>query len=247
MSSTPPERTFRPLRPRGGAVVLLSGGMDSAATLALAARFESPVYALTVVYGQRHVREVSSARWLARHFGVRQHLVIRLPLRSLLHSDLTDRRRPIPVSGHRPARRSIPSTYVPARNTILLAVALGWAESLGVPRIYIGANAVDYPGYPDCRPGFLRAFERLARLGTRAGAVERRRLRVIAPLLRLSKADIVRLGDRLRVPWAKTWSCYRGAPTPCGRCDACRYRAKGFGEAGRADPLLARRPPRLTR
>ncbi|MGP8077756.1 MAG: 7-cyano-7-deazaguanine synthase QueC [Thermoplasmata archaeon] len=222
----------------GGAVVLLSGGMDSATCLALASRRAGPVHALTVEYGQRHVREVRAARALARHFGVARHTELALPLGPLLESALTRRARRLPTGGPRPGR--IPSTYVPARNTILLSVALGYAESHGLGSIWLGANAIDYSGYPDCRPDFLRAFERVARLGTRAGREGRRPIRIRAPLLRLTKEGIVRLGDRLDVPWALTWSCYAGAARPCGRCDSCRLRARGFDAAGITDPLVVR-------
>ena len=225
-------RTVRP----GGTVVLLSGGMDSATCLALATRGRGPVHALTVVYGQRHAREVRAARALARHYRARRHLVVTLPLGRLLDSSLTDRRRAIPSRPARPGR--IPSTYVPARNTILLAVALGYAESHGLDTIVLGANAIDYSGYPDCRPEFLRAFERLARQATKAGVEGRLQLKVRAPLVSKSKAEIVRWGERLGVPWAQSWSCYAGGRRPCGTCDACRLRARGFHEAGVRDPLL---------
>ncbi len=222
---------------RGGTVVLLSGGMDSATCLAIARRAEPRVHALTIVYGQRHAREIRSARAIARHFRVRDHVVLRLPLGPLLDSLLTRPEKRLPKSG--PRSRRIPSTYVPARNSILLAIALGYAESRGLESIYIGANAIDYSGYPDCRPAFFRAFERMAAVGTRAGVEGRSRLRVRAPLLALSKADIVRLGEELRVPWRLTWSCYAGGRRPCGTCDACRLRARGFARAGVRDPLGA--------
>lgn len=221
-----------------GSVVLLSGGMDSATCLALASVQHPPVHALTVGYGQRHAREISSARALARHFHVARHSVLRLPLGGLLSSALTDPSRRLPSRRH-PSDR-IPATYVPARNTILLAIALGYAESHHLGRIYLGANAIDYSGYPDCRPEYLRAFERMARLATKAGVERGEQIRIEAPLLRLSKAAIVRLGERLSVPWSLTWSCYAGGRTPCGRCDACRLREKGFAGAGRVDPV---RPP----
>ncbi|MGB6501460.1 MAG: 7-cyano-7-deazaguanine synthase QueC, partial [Thermoplasmata archaeon] len=192
--------------------------MDSATCLALASREGIPMHALTVHYGQRHARELRSARSLARHFGVVRHTELRLPLGPLLDSTLTRSRRRLPGGGVRSGR--IPSTYVPARNTILLAVALGYAESHRLDSIWIGANAIDYSGYPDCRPDFMRAFERVARLGTRAGREGRTAIRIRAPLLRLSKEGIVRLGERLRVPWALTWSCYAGGTRPCGRCDS---------------------------
>lgn len=220
--------------------------MDSATCLALATRDGGPVHALTVGYGQRHRREIRSARALARRYGVARHVVLTLPLGPLLESALTRPGRRLPRG--RPRRGTIPSTYVPARNTILLSVALGYAESAGLGSIYLGANAVDYSGYPDCRPEFLRAFERVARLGTRRGVETGKGIRVRAPLLRLSKASIVRLGARLKVPWELTWSCYAGGRVPCGRCDSCRLRRLGFEGARLDDPLGRRvaqaRPPR---
>lgn len=226
--------------PNGGpSVVLLSGGMDSATCLAMASRDAAPVHALTVRYGQRHARELDSARALARRFSTASHVVLDLPIAPILDSALTDRRRRVPGGGTR--RQAIPSTYVPARNTILLALALGYGESRNARSIYIGANAVDYSGYPDCRPEFLRAFNALARRATKAGVERNAAPKVVAPLLRLTKADVVRLGERLHVPWELTWSCYRGGRHPCGTCDACRWRAKGFREAGVVDPVLAHR------
>ncbi|MCI4355907.1 MAG: 7-cyano-7-deazaguanine synthase QueC [Thermoplasmata archaeon] len=227
-------------RPRRAApsVVLLSGGMDSATCLAIAAR-RGPVFALTVSYGQRHVRELRSARSLSRHYRVRRHAVLTIPLAPLVRSSLTDASAPLPSGGV--VAGKIPSTYVPARNTILLALATAFAESHGADRIYFGANAIDYSGYPDCRPEFVRLFNRLARLATRAG-VEGRPIRVVAPLQRASKAEIVRWGARLGVPWELTWSCYAGGAAPCGRCDSCRLRAEGFRAAGQTDPLGERSP-----
>ena len=225
----------RRVRPSSGSLVLLSGGMDSATCLALANQRPGPVHALTVLYGQRHAKEVRSARALARHYRVARHTVVRLPIGPMLDSSLTHRSRALP-NRSRPGAR-IPSTYVPARNTLLLSLALGYAESHRLAAIYVGANAIDYSGYPDCRPEYFRAFERLAHLATKAGVEEGQRIRIETPLLRLSKADIVRLGERLRVPWQLTWSCYAGGRRPCGICDACRLRQKGFAEAGRADPV----------
>ena len=221
-------------RKPGGSVVLLSGGMDSATCLAVAAREGRPVHALTFSYGQRHVRELRSARRLARHYRVAAHHIVALPLQALVRSSLTDRRAPLPRGAG--SRRAIPSTYVPARNTILLGVALGYAESHRLGRIYFGANAVDYSGYPDCRPAFVRAFNALARRAVRSPQEGGLRLQVVAPLLRLSKAEIVRLGERLGVPWELTWSCYAGGRTPCGRCASCRLRARGFRSARVQDP-----------
>jgi len=221
-----------------GSVVLLSGGLDSATCLALAARDAPPVHALTFFYGQRHARELRSARALARHYRVVEHRVVDLPIASLVRSALTDRRSPLP---RRPARPgTIPPTYVPARNSILLAVALGYAESHRLRRIYFGANAIDYSGYPDCRPEFVRAFNALARRAVRAPGEGGLRIQVVAPLLRRSKAEIVRMGARLGVPWALTWSCYAGGAVPCGRCDSCRLRAGGFRAAGEVDPTVRR-------
>ncbi len=222
----------------GPAVVLLSGGMDSATCLAVAAAREPPVHALTVLYGQRHAREVAAARALARRFRVARHVVLRLPLGPLLDSALTRSDRAVPARAA--ARGQIPPTYVPARNTILLSVALGYAESQHLSAIYLGANAIDYSGYPDCRPEYLREFERLARLATRTGVEDGRTIRVRAPLLSMSKAEIVREGERLGVPWELTWSCYLGGRRPCGRCASCRLREKGFREAGVRDPTRVR-------
>lgn len=230
-----------PRGPRPGGVVLLSGGMDSATCLALAARERGPVHALTVDYGQRHARELRAAAQLARYYRAARHARVTLALGPLLDSALTRGSRRLPTGGPRPGR--IPSTYVPARNTILLAVALGYAESHRLGSIWIGANAIDYSGYPDCRPDFLRAFERVARLGTRTGR-SGRPVRVRAPLLRRTKEEIVRLGERLGVPWRLTWSCYAGGERPCGRCDSCRLRARGFRAAGVRDPTVPGRPAR---
>jgi 7-cyano-7-deazaguanine synthase len=226
-----------PRPPRGGSVVLLSGGLDSSTCLAIAVKEYRRVEALTIEYGQSHAREVRSARSVARHFRARDHRVVHLPIGPLLDSALTDPRRGIPRGGVR--RGTIPSTYVPGRNLIFLSVALGYAESRGLDTVVIGANAIDYSGYPDCRPAFFRSFERTARLATKAGVTGRTQFRVRAPLLRKSKAEIVRWGEQLRVPWALTWSCYAGGKRPCGRCDSCRLRARGFRDAGVADPLVS--------
>jgi len=219
------------------AVVLLSGGLDSytAAAMAKAQRFM--LFALTVHYGQRHLREVESARAVARALGVERHLELDVDLRPIGGSSLTSNLsvphdRDLDAAG-------IPSTYVPARNTIFLSLALGWAEVLGAHDIVIGVNALDYSGYPDCRPEFIGAFERLANLATRAG-VEGGRFRVHTPLIALGKADIVRRGMELGLDYGLTHSCYDPAPDgrPCGTCDSCVLRAKGFTEAGVSDPLL---------
>ena len=221
----------------GTAIVLLSGGMDSATALAVALRHYRRVDCLTVLYGQRHRREVWSARRIAAHYHVRHHRVLELPLAPLLRSALTDASRPLPRALQGADPGPIPATYVPARNTILLSIALGYAESIGADAIFIGANAIDYSGYPDCRPEYFRAFEHLARLATRAGVERGWAVRIETPLLRLSKAEIVRLGERLHVPWELTWSCYAGGRSPCGRCDSCSLRARGFDSAGVRDPV----------
>ena len=222
------------------AVVLLSGGLDSY-TAAAIAQSESgfELYALTIQYGQRHARELESARAVARALGVARHLELPIDLRAIGGSSLT---ADLPVPRDRdPDASDIPSTYVPARNTVFLSVALGWAETLGAHDLIIGVNALDYSGYPDCRPEFIAAFEHLAKLATREG-VEGATFRVHAPLIHLSKAEIIRRGLALGVDYALTHSCYdpvaNGAP--CGRCDSCVLRARGFREAGVPDPLLLR-------
>lgn len=222
---------------RQRAVVLLSGGLDSTTCLAVALRDGFATHCLSVDYGQRHRGELARARRIARALGAEDHRVVRVDLSAFGGSALTDPTIAVP-KGRSAARmaREIPVTYVPARNTVMLALALAHAETLGAEDVFLGVNAIDYSGYPDCRPAFLRAFERLARVATKAG-VSGRPLRIHAPLLRLSKAGIVRLGTRLGVPYGLTQSCYdpvRGLA--CGRCDACVLRRKGFEEAGVADP-----------
>jgi 7-cyano-7-deazaguanine synthase len=219
------------------AVLLLSGGLDSYTAGAIAMRDGFELYALTIVYGQRHAREIDSARAVARALGVVRHLELSLDLRSIGGSSLTSAEA-VPANRDLDAP-GIPSTYVPARNTIFLAVALGWAEVIGATDIVVGVNALDYSGYPDCRPEFIEAFERLASVATRAG-VEGSRFRVHTPLIAMSKADIVRRGLELGLDYGLTHSCYDPDPTgrPCGRCDSCVLRARGFREAGVADPAL---------
>ncbi|HEX8909857.1 MAG TPA: 7-cyano-7-deazaguanine synthase QueC [Anaeromyxobacteraceae bacterium] len=219
------------------AVVLLSGGLDSSTCLAVARRDGFEAHALSVNYGQRHRTELDRARRVARALGAADHRVVRVDLSAFGGSALTDAGLAVP-KGRSPRRAGIPVTYVPARNTVLLALALAHAETLGASDIYVGVNAIDYSGYPDCRPAFIHAFERLARVATRAG-VEGRPLHVRAPLLRLTKAGIVRLGTELGVPYRLTLSCYdpvRGRA--CGRCDACQLRRRGFAEAGVPDPTV---------
>ncbi len=228
------------------AVVLLSGGMDSATVLALALREGLEVTALSVDYGQRHRKELDAARKIAKHFGVRDDRDVSLDLTPIGGSALTDKRIAVPEQRRlEEIGRGIPATYVPARNTILLSYALGLAEATGSDAIYIAANALDYSGYPDCRPEFYAAFQEVARLGTKRG-VEGHPIAIRTPLVAMSKADIVRKGEELGVPWALTWSCYRGEEKACGVCDSCQLRLKGFAEVGVKDPLPYVRRPRTT-
>jgi 7-cyano-7-deazaguanine synthase len=215
------------------AVVLLSGGLDSATTLAIARSQGFDCCALSVHYGQRHSAELDAARRVAAALGARDHRVMRVDLAGIGGSALTDESIAVPEDG----TTGIPVTYVPARNTMMLSLALGWAEVLGARDIFIGVNFVDYSGYPDCRPQFIAAFEQLANLATKAG-VEGTSFRIHAPLIRLSKADIVREGARLGVDFAATVSCYQAdaAGSACGRCDSCRIRRDGFAAAGVPDP-----------
>ena len=222
-------------RPKPRAVVLLSGGLDSATAAAWAKAEGYELHALSFDYGQRHRRELASARKVAKALGARDHKVLKVPLGALGGSALTDRRIAVPKAGTSIGAR-IPATYVPARNTVFLALALADAEVVGAEAIVIGANALDYSGYPDCRPEYLEAFERMANLATKAG-VEGRRLRLLAPLVELSKADIVRLAGQLGAPLHLTWSCYRGGAKPCGTCESCVLRRKGFEQAGLKDPV----------
>lgn len=226
-------------RPPRKAVVLLSGGLDSATTLAIARARGFACYTLAVAYGQRHAAELKAAARVARALGAVRHQVLAVDLRRVGGSALTDRRLAVP---ERPTR-GIPVTYVPARNTLLLALALGWAEALGARDLFIGVNAVDYSGYPDCRPEFIAAFTRLAALATRAGVEGAGRFRVHAPLIRLSKAQIIRRGRALGVDFGRTVSCYQADARgrACGRCDSCRLRREGFAAARVADPTRYRR------
>jgi len=222
-------------RPR--AIVLLSGGLDSATAAAIASSEGFDLFALTIAYGQRHGVEIEAARAVARSLGVARHLELQVDLSAFGGSALTDR---VAVPKDRDLTAGgIPSTYVPARNTVFLSLAMAWAEAAGARDIYIGVNALDYSGYPDCRPEFIDAFERLAAVATKAG-VEGETLRIHAPLIRMTKAEIIRRGIELHVDYALTHSCYDpdAAGTPCGRCDSCGLRAKGFAEAGVKDPAL---------
>jgi 7-cyano-7-deazaguanine synthase len=215
--------------------------MDSATAAAVALEQGFELYALSFRYGQRHAAELEAAKRVAQWLDARRHVVLEIDLRAFGGSALTG---DLDVPKDTPLERmsdGIPATYVPARNTIFLSFAMGWAEVLEATDIFIGANALDYSGYPDCRPEYIEAFERMANLATRAG-IEGRRLRVHTPLIGLTKAEIVKLGQRLGVDYGTTWSCYDPTPegTPCGHCDACRLREKGFREAGMVDPAKQR-------
>jgi len=216
------------------AVVLVSGGMDSAVTIAIAREQGYRVHALSVAYGQRHNSELAASERVSRMLGAAEHKTVAVDLRSIGGSALT---ADIDVPLDAPGGDDIPVTYVPARNTIMLSIALGWAEVLGARDIWCGVNAVDYSGYPDCRPAFIAAFESLANVATKAG-VEGAGLRIHAPLMAMSKADIAREGKRLGVDFSVTVSCYQADAEgrACGHCDACRLRAQGFREAGLPDP-----------
>jgi 7-cyano-7-deazaguanine synthase len=220
------------------AVVLTSGGLDSAVAAAVARRDGYRLYCLSVDYGQRHRRELDAARAVARALGAVEHRVVSLDLRAIGGSALTDDM--VVPKGRTASQRTggIPATYVPARNMIFLALAFGYAETVQASAVFIGANVIDYSGYPDCRPEFLRAFESVARLGTRTG-VEGHGIEIQAPLISMPKADIIALGDRLGVPFELTHSCYdpTEAGEACGQCDSCQIRLEGFRAAGRSDPI----------
>jgi 7-cyano-7-deazaguanine synthase len=221
------------------AVVLLSGGLDSATTLAVAKAALFEIHALTIRYGQRHALEIDAARRVARASGVARHLEVEIDLRGFGGSALTS---DIEVPKDRPAEeisQGIPTTYVPARNTVFLALALSWAEALGAFDIYLGANCVDYSGYPDCRPEFLRSFESLANLATRAGVLGSGQFTIHAPLLRLTKDQIIQRGLDLGVDYSLTHSCYDPSDqgVACGRCDACQIRRAAFARLGLTDPI----------
>lgn len=220
------------------AVILLSGGLDSATCLAIAREAGFACYALSVAYGQRHTAELNASKRVAAALGAREHRIANVSLGEFGGSALTDAAISVPVGGAAPG---IPVTYVPARNTVMLSMALAWAEVLDAADIFIGVNAVDYSGYPDCRPEFIRAFEAMANLATRRG-VEGEGFRIHAPLIDLSKAEIITRGIALGVDYAKTVSCYQAdeAGRACGVCDACRLRRAGFEAAGVADPTLYR-------
>jgi 7-cyano-7-deazaguanine synthase len=215
------------------AIVLLSGGLDSATVLAIARSKNYESYALSVEYGQRHRAELEAARRIAAALGAHEHRTMRVDLAGIGGSALTDTTLPVPEA----LAPGIPVTYVPARNTLFLSLALGWAEVIGAVDIFVGVNAVDYSGYPDCRPVFIEAFEQLARVATKAG-VEGGRFQIHAPLIQMSKADIIRAGSRLGVDFGATVSCYQATADgrACAKCDSCRLRAAGFAAANIPDP-----------
>ena len=235
LRSPPPPMTVPKSRP---AVVLLSGGLDSATALAIAQRDGFDCHALSFDYGQRHRHELAAAARVAAAAGVTRHVTIPLALRPIGGSALTADLAVPKDRDDTAMGAGVPITYVPARNTVFLAVALGWAETLGAADLFVGVNAVDYSGYPDCRPEFVDAFERLANVATKA-SVEGTRFTVHAPLIRMTKAEIIRTGLSLSVDYSLTHSCYDPLPDgrPCGRCDSCRLRRKGFIDAGMTDPL----------
>jgi 7-cyano-7-deazaguanine synthase len=219
------------------AVVLLSGGLDSSTVLALAKERGYEIAALTFDYGQKHIRELNSARRIAKHFKVKEHIVVPLNVGNLLKSSLTRNSMSIPQNRTKKEISSeVPSTYVPARNIVFLSIAASIAESRGAKAIFIASNSVDFSGYPDCTPEFMSAFQRTLDVGTTSGR-EGRGIRVEAPVITKSKAEIVREAVRLKVPLEDTWSCYKGGVKACGRCDSCLLRLKGFSEAGLIDPL----------
>lgn len=223
------------MAPPKRAVVLLSGGLDSATCLAIARDMGFETYALSVAYGQRHAAELNASKRLAAALGAREHHLAQVGLGDFGGSALTDASIAVPTA--RTSQAEIPVTYVPARNTVMLSIAMAWAEVLGARDIFIGVNAVDYSGYPDCRPAFIEAFERMANLATRCG-VEGEHTRIRAPLIDLSKADIIRLGTRLGLDYGMTVSCYQADDVgrACGQCDACSLRRAGFEAAGLTDP-----------
>lgn len=225
-----------------GAVVLLSGGLDSATVLGLAKAEEiEPIHTITFDYGQLHKKEVESACAIAAHFGVSEHRVFKIDLASFGGSALTDGGIDIPENRDLESiGADIPATYVPGRNMVFLALCSSFAEAKGLGEVYIGANSLDFSGYPDCRPAFFDAFQKALDAGTKAGA-DGNGIRIKTPLLDMTKAEIIRKGLELGVPYELTWSCYAGGEKPCGNCDACVLREKGFAEAGTDDPLMHER------
>ncbi|MFB2833374.1 7-cyano-7-deazaguanine synthase QueC [Floridanema evergladense] len=219
------------------AVILLSGGLDSSTVLYQARQDGLDCYALSFDYQQRHRRELSAARDIARFAGVREHQIVSFDLRLWGGSALTDNQIDLPSERSLSEMgASIPITYVPARNTIFLSFALGYAEAIDASRVYIGVNALDYSGYPDCRPDYIQAMQEVFRLGTKQG-LQGEPIKIVAPLIDLRKTEIIQLGNSLGVPWEKTWSCYAGGEKACGVCDSCRLRLAAFEELGLKDPV----------
>ena len=224
-------------RPMKKAVVLLSGGLDSTVTLAKAKEEGYELYSLSFDYGQRHDKELESAKKIAEWFKVKEYKVLKIDITPIGGSALTDMNIPVPENrGVEEIGDDIPITYVPARNTILLAFAIGYAEVVNAEAVFIGANALDYSGYPDCRPEYFEAIQKVAELGTKKG-VAGKPIQIKAPLINMTKAEIVKEGARLNVPFHLTWSCYKGGENACGKCDSCILRVKGFKEAGIVDPI----------
>jgi len=218
------------------AVVLLSGGLDSCVAGVIAKEEYGEIFALTFSYGQSHLKELDSAKRIAKYLNAREHKIIQIDLSVFSTSSLIEGSDSIPQRKLEEIKNGIPSTYVPARNIIFLSYALAYAENSDADAVFIGANAIDYSGYPDCRPEFIKAFQKVADVGTKRG-VEGRGIQIKTPLLYLSKGEIIKKGLELQAPFHLTWSCYRGKEKACGRCDSCLLRLKGFKEAGCKDPL----------
>ncbi|NVM24146.1 MAG: 7-cyano-7-deazaguanine synthase QueC [Desulfobacterales bacterium] len=220
------------------AVVLSSGGIDSTTAMAIAGYEGYEIYSMTFSYGQRHSLELEAARRAAKALGAEQHMVVDIDLRQIGGSALTGDMEVPKTRDEQQMKKEIPATYVPARNTIFLSYALAWAEVLGAPDIFIGVNAIDYSGYPDCRPEYIEAFERMAKLATKAGVEGKIKIKINAPLMHMSKAEIIQKGIELGVDYSMTHSCYDPSPEggACGQCDSCLLRKKGFAEAGVPDP-----------
>ena len=214
----------------GKAVILLSGGLDSGTCAAIAKAAGHDIIALSFDYGSRHSKEIDNAKAIVHHLGIQEHVIMPLALGKFGGSSLVDETMELGDGAE------IPNTYVPARNTVFLSIALALAEARGADVIYIGANAVDYSGYPDCRPEFIKAFEETGRLGTKRG-VEGNPIKILAPLIDMTKAEIIKQGRSLDFPYELTWSCYAGGELACGKCDSCKLRLKGFKEAGIIDPI----------
>jgi len=219
------------------AICLLSGGLDSSVTAYIAKNKGYEIYALTIKYGQRHKKEVDSAKKIAKTLNVKKHVIIDLNLRKFGGSSLTDKTIEVETDNNiKDIGKKIPTTYVPARNTIFLSIALAYAETVDANTIFIGATSTDYSGYPDCRPEYFQAFQKMADIATKK-SVNGNKIKIKTPLLKMSKKDIVEKGDELRVPFEKTWSCYKGKNKACGKCDSCLLRLKGFKEAKIKDPI----------